>query len=184
MQLISRKGHFDAMHRIMDQRFKCYSIHGHSYLYELTFKFEQVKGIGYSIDFGEIKRLGIQWIEENLDHAAILNPEDTTVLEACQKLESRYYLMNLNGLSYCNPSAENISKEIFLAMESIFLPNYPGLKPYQVRLWETPNCWVDCFESSISNTERSSFKVNLQGPIERFLKKKGYIEYDSRELGS
>ena len=57
IQYISRKGNFDSGHRVMNEFMKCYNIHGHTYLYELTFSFENMEEIGYAIDFKEIKPL-------------------------------------------------------------------------------------------------------------------------------
>ncbi len=59
IQYISRKGNFDSGHRVMNEFMKCYNIHGHTYLYELTFSFENMEEIGYAIDFKEIKRVFI-----------------------------------------------------------------------------------------------------------------------------
>ena len=32
MQLITRKGTFDSGHRVMNEQYKCYNLHGHTYL--------------------------------------------------------------------------------------------------------------------------------------------------------
>ena len=56
VQYITRKGNFDSGHRVMNEFMKCYNIHGHTYLYELTFSFENMEEIGYAIDFKEIKK--------------------------------------------------------------------------------------------------------------------------------
>ena len=42
IQYISRKGNFDSGHRVMNEFMKCFNIHGHTYLYELTFSFEKL----------------------------------------------------------------------------------------------------------------------------------------------
>ena len=73
IQYISRKGNCDSMHRVMNEKMKCFLPHGHTYLYELTFSFENMEEIGYAIDFKEIKRVFCQWIDDLLDHGAILN---------------------------------------------------------------------------------------------------------------
>ena len=54
-QTITRKGNFDSAHRVLNEKFKCYNVHGHTYLYELTFQFDSMERIGYAIDFKEIK---------------------------------------------------------------------------------------------------------------------------------
>ena len=151
MQYITRKGHFDAGHRIMNERLQCFNLHGHTYLYELNFSFKKMKKIGYEIDFKEIKRVGIEWIEDMLDHSMILNPHDKKVINTTHDIGGKLWLMSLNGINeYCNPSVENIAKEIFLAMEFLF-QDHDSLKMHYIRLYETPNCFTDCFGSSICN---------------------------------
>ena len=110
-QYISRKGNFDSGHRVMNERMKCFNIHGHTYLYELTFEFNEMEEIGYAIDFKEIKRVGCQWIDDLLDHGMILNPKDTELIQTTRNYGTKLWLMSLNGEGeYCNPSVENIAK--------------------------------------------------------------------------
>ena len=41
-QYITRKGTFDSGHRVMNERMKCFNMHGHTYLYELEFEFNEI----------------------------------------------------------------------------------------------------------------------------------------------
>jgi 6-pyruvoyltetrahydropterin/6-carboxytetrahydropterin synthase len=180
-QTITRKGSFDAGHRVMNERMKCFNLHGHTYLYELEFKFDQMEDIGYAIDFKEIKRVGCQWIEEFLDHGMILNPKDQDVILACEATKSKLWLMSLNGEgNYCNPSAENIAKEMFLAVG--YLLNNEYLKLQKIRLFETPNCYTDSFADSITLTERQNFLSVRKAELEDYKQKMGVVEYDDRKI--
>lgn len=181
MQYISRKGSFDSGHRVMNEKMKCYNIHGHTYIYDLKFGFDQSQEIGYAIDFKEIKRVGCQWIDDFLDHAMILNPHDTEVYKAVKATQSRYWFMSLNGQGeYCNPTVENIAKEIFLAMKILF-STYLHLSIYQVTLWETPNCYTECFSGSINEREELNFTDTRYDEISGYAAEKGVIEYDDRK---
>lgn len=181
-QFITRAFEIDVGHRVMHERVKCYSMHGHRVKIELTFVFSHQAEIGYAIDFKEIKRIAGQWLEDTLDHGFMLNPQDTIVLEACQKTGSKYYLMSLAGSEgYCNPTAENIAREIFMAVELLFVA-YPALMLHQVRYYETPNCWVDTTRSSILAEERTFFMAYRGAAIQAYAKEKGVLEYDSRRL--
>ena len=155
MNTLVRKGTFDAMHRVMNERMKCFNIHGHTYLYELHFEYKDMADIGYAIDFKEIKRVGQQWIDEFLDHGAILNPKDQVLIDAANHddIQSKKWLMSLNGEEYCNPSAENIAKELFLAIS--YLHNDDNLTLKKIVLYETPNCFVECVE--VSASEEANF---------------------------
>ncbi len=186
-QYISRKGNFDSGHRVMNERMKCFNVHGHTYLYELTFSFENMEEIGYAIDFKEIKRVFCQWIDDILDHGMILNPHDTSLIQTTMDLGSKLWLMSLNGSgNYCNPSVENIAKEIFLAMdvlsETLYDKAPTALRIHSIKIYETPNCWTDCYRNSITESERFNFMVANVHSIMAYAEKKGIVEYDDRKL--
>ena len=180
IQYITRKFGADAAHRVMHECQKCYNFHGHFFSIYLTFSFEQIEEIGYLIDFKEIKRVGGQWIDDMLDHGAILNSEDIDFIAPCIKHKTKLWLMSLNGKDkYCNPSVENIAKEIFLAMKCLF-KNYEGLKIYKVVVYETENCSTECFGAS--EKEESNWNEVNWINVRKYAVDKGIIEYDERKL--
>lgn len=183
MQTVTRKGSFDAAHRVMNERMKCFHLHGHTYLYELTFEFKTMDDIGYAIDFKEIKRVGAAWIEDYLDHGFIANPQDTGYIDIVKKHNNKIWLMSLNGEgNYCNPTAENIAKEIFMAMNELVNDEKNELTISNVRLYETPNCYVDCNPFSFSLEEYSNWcDANIK-MIKKYAIEKGTLEYDDRKL--
>lgn len=183
IQYVTRKGSFDAGHRVMNERMKCFNLHGHTYLYELTFAFEQTKPIGYPVDFKEIKRVGCEWIERYLDHGFIANPHDKDVIKTVQKLGNKLWVMSLNGKDeYCNPSAENIAKEMFLAIGYMAPAWCEGFRLHEVKLWETPNCCTTAVKDSISIEEyRHFFDVNGFA-LRDYVQEMGQIEYDDRNV--
>lgn len=184
MQYISRKGNFDSAHRVMNEKMKCFNLHGHTYIFELTFSFESIAQIGYAIDFKEIKRVACQWIDDALDHGVICNPKDELVIETARQLDSKRWLMSLNGeYEYCNPTVENIAKEIFLAMEILFFDGYneSGLKIHHIKLYETPNCWTDCDNDSINDIERANFRSHNGEMLFSYAQGVGIMNYDDRK---
>ena len=181
-QYLTRVVEMDIGHRVMHERMKCHSIHGHRVKLELTFQFTQQEDIGYCIDFKEIKRVGAQWLDDMMDHGFIANPHDHVLIKASKDTASKMYLMSLNGESeYCNPTAENISREIFMAMDILFSA-YPNLKFYHIRYNETPNCWVDTYKESIRDNERAHFHAYRYEEIKAYAQKMGIVEYDSRKI--
>lgn len=187
VQYITRKGNFDSGHRVMNEFMKCYNIHGHTYLYELTFSFENMEEIGYAIDFKEIKRVFCQWIDDVVDHGMILNPKDELLIQTTKEYGTKLWLMSLNGKdNYCNPSVENIAKEVFLAMDILSKTLYgnapTGLKIHNVKIYETPNCFTDCDRSSISAGEYSHFYEARGIEIIAYAADKGVLEYDDRKI--
>lgn len=191
---ITRKHKFDAGHRVMHERMKCWSPHGHEYHVEITMEFDEMHSIGYAVDFKEIKRVACNYIDIRFDHGMILNPHDTILIEACRSIRnegtgkhSKIHLMNLMGEGeFCNPSAENISKELFFACSKLLNePNNCNLKVYEIKLWETENCFVTCreefmSETDIQNLENSEFARSL----EQFRKEMGTLEYDVRKASA
>lgn len=184
IQYIERHCNFDSGHRVMNERMKCFNIHGHTYLCDVEFEFNEIESIGYAIDFKEIKRIGLQWIDDILDHGMILNPKDEVVIEATKKIGGKLWLMSLNGKDeYCNPSVENISKEIFLAMMVLF-QNYKSLKIHQVKVHETPNCAVRCIKESLSNEEVYNWMLVNYESVNKYALDKGVMEYDDRKVSN
>ena len=183
IQYITRKGNFDSGHRVMNEFMKCFNIHGHTYLYELTFSFENMEEIGYAIDFKEIKRVFCQWIDDILDHGMILNPKDELLIQTTKQYGTKLWEMSLNGKDeYCNPSVENIAKEVFLAMMVLFQP-YKNLKIHEVIIYETPNCSTICSKESISDTEAQNWMAHRYNEVLKYSVDKGIIEYDDRKIG-
>lgn len=167
----------------MNEKMKCFNIHGHTYLYELTFKFNNIDSIGYAIDFKEIKRVACQWIDDVLDHGVILNPKDSKFIKCAMVLESKLWLMSLNGAAqYCNPTVENIGKELFLAVQLLMRAHLPNLWLDTVRIYETPNCFCDTTNGSINASERNNFLLMRGHDIKEYALSKGIIKYDDREI--
>ena len=187
IQYITRKGNFDSGHRVLNEQYKCFNCHGHTYNYELTFSFENIEEIGYAIDFKEIKRVFCQWIDDIIDHGMILNPHDLKVIQTAKELNSKLWLMSLNGKNeYCNPSVENIAKEIFIAMQilpdTLYANSNTELHIHKVLIYETPNCYTECLFESITSEERKNFFHARGQEIQDYAYGKAVIEYDDRKI--
>lgn len=187
IQYITQKTNLDCGHRVMNESMKCFNIHGHTYLTELTFSFTQMEDIGYAIDFKEIKRVFVQYLQDYMDHGMILNPKDELLIKTTKEYGTKLWLMSLNGEGeYCNPSVENIAKEVFMAMDilskTLYGDSKTGLKIHGVKIYETPNCFTECFEESILNSEKIRFWDAKAVEIAKYAKEKGVLEYDDRKL--
>jgi 6-pyruvoyltetrahydropterin/6-carboxytetrahydropterin synthase len=74
----------------------CALIHGHNWAITLTFACSETDKNGFVVDFGQIKYLKA-WIDENLDHACLLNesdPEKDNLLAQFGHLFKPYILPN------------------------------------------------------------------------------------------
>ena len=178
-QTITRAGAFDAAHRVMNERVKCFNLHGHRFNYELTFEFREEEGLGYAIDFKEIKRVACAFIDDYFDHGMIANPKDKEIIDLVQKMGLKLWVMSLNADDYCNPSAEHISKELFMAISKLMNTENIWLK--NVRLYETPNCWVDADWDMINMYEQNNFYNKRCPMLKKYRESKGTFQYDDRE---
>lgn len=143
MRTLTRVFEFDAAHRIMNEKVKCFNLHGHRFKVEVTFSYEEQGELGYAVDFKDIKTVIGKWIDEKLDHACILNPDDTDVIELCRKNEWRHYVMGFGMYENINPTAENLASELFYTIGVISKNSFKSVTVQSIRLYETQNCWVE-----------------------------------------
>ena len=120
MNTITRTFEFDAAHRVMNEKVKCYNLHGHRFKVDMTFEYSTKGLLGYAVDFKEIKRIACEWMDEHLDHACLLNPLDTELIYISRKNNWRMHIMGLGNKGDINPSAENIASELFYIVKQLF----------------------------------------------------------------
>lgn len=133
----TRKLYFDAAHRVVNHEGKCKLLHGHRYSLEVTFESLEKDELGRVLDFGYIKTILGEWIEKNFDHNAILWDKDKQLGDSISLITGQtiYYLP-------FNPTAENIA---FYLLNNIIpdLFRDTGVNCKYLRLYETPNCFVE-----------------------------------------
>jgi 6-pyruvoyltetrahydropterin/6-carboxytetrahydropterin synthase len=133
----TRRIEFDAAHRVMGHENKCKFLHGHRYVLEITARTSELDSLGRVVDFGVLKSIMKEWIDENLDHNVILYEKDKTLGELITKETGQniYYLKS-------NPTAENIA----LHLKSDIIPllfTEDSFDIVKLRLYETPNAYVE-----------------------------------------
>lgn len=174
METVTRVFEFDAAHRVMNERVKCFNLHGHRFKVECTFEFNGRGSLGYAIDFKEVKRIAGDWIDEHLDHACIVNPKDEELIMLCRNHNWRLYVMGMGTYGDVNPSAENLASELFYVIKQLFINSANGVRLSRIRLYETPNCWVET--TSILNVATNKFLEELK----KWRAEKGNFNYDVR----
>ena len=125
---------FAAGHRLLGHQGKCAHPHGHTYRAEIWMASDRLDSTGFVMDFTHLKdRLG-DWIDQNWDHAFLLNSEDMELLEGLRSVEgSRLYVF-----SGVNPSAEAMALQLFQQTEALC-----GVMPARVRVWESPTQYAE-----------------------------------------
>ena len=131
-----RKLEFDAAHRVMGHENKCKYLHGHRYKIEAYFEAKSLDNIGRVIDFGQIKEILGDWVNNNWDHTTILCKEDNELGNAISLVTNQkiYYIDS-------NPTAENMALYLLnVICPSLFKDEEIQCK--EIILHETPNCFV------------------------------------------
>jgi 6-pyruvoyltetrahydropterin/6-carboxytetrahydropterin synthase len=126
---VSREIDFCYGHRLLNYEGKCRHLHGHNGRAIATFETSGLDDRGMVLDFGEIKRVLNQWVDDHLDHRMILCRDDPAA-PLLTELGEPLFLMDVN------PTAENIAQAIFDAARE------RGFPIVEVRFWETPRCFA------------------------------------------
>lgn len=132
-----RKIEFDAAHRVMKHESKCKMLHGHRYVLEAKFEASKLDDLGRVIDFGVIKEILGKWVDDNLDHNTILFEKDRELGDKITAITNQkiYYMKS-------NPTAENIAKHILDDICPVLFKD-SDVKCVGIKLYETPNCYVE-----------------------------------------
>lgn len=109
---------FDAAHALRGYKGSCENLHGHTWRVQIFLQGEKLNNIGIMHDFRDIKAK-LSAIVEKYDHC------------------------NLNDLpefKIDNPSSENLSRIIYLALKSVL----PGIN--KATVWESPSTCASYYE--------------------------------------
>ncbi len=106
---IKKRFKFEAAHRLlsMPEDHPCRSLHGHSYVVDVKITVKDLKDLenpNMIIDFGKLKEFQ-KWLDENFDHATILNPDDT-LYRILKQFPDK---MKVRLMPTGDPTAENMS---------------------------------------------------------------------------
>ena len=134
---------WDMGHRVLNHRSVCKGLHGHRYKAEICVEGELVLESGASeegmvIDFADIKKIALQFIQEKLDHAFMVWDKDEELLAFFQKSKGHKPV-----IVPFTPTAENVAAYIFQQLQDKFTDVFKtGLRLQSVKLWETPSSYA------------------------------------------
>ncbi|MFK0063365.1 6-pyruvoyl trahydropterin synthase family protein [Streptomyces werraensis] len=77
--LVTIRHNFETAHRLPHLPGKCTSLHGHSWWAEVTVAAPALSRAGLVVEFGALKKQFRAWVDEHLDHGAMLNAHDPLV---------------------------------------------------------------------------------------------------------
>ena len=127
---------FDSGHRLLDYNGKCAYPHGHTYRTEVFIESQSLNDLGLVYDFTDLKDKIKTWVDENWDHAFLLNSQDSELIAGLGGAS----LVRLYEFQDENPSCEVMSRVLY--EKTVELCN---LVPAKVRLWESVNQYAEFF---------------------------------------
>ena len=127
---------FDSGHRLLDYNGKCAYPHGHTYRTEVFIKSQSLNDLGLVYDFTDLKDKIKTWVDENWDHAFLVNSQDSELISGLGGAS----LVRLYEFQDENPSCEVMSRVLY--EKTVELCN---LVPAKVRLWESVNQYAEFF---------------------------------------
>lgn len=141
---ITTRLEFDAGHRIPSHKSQCRNLHGHRYAIEITLSGQIIQQEGASeqgmvMDFSDVKAIARREVVDKWDHAFLVYQGDTAVLAFLNTLPQHKTVVMTSV-----PTAENMAAEAFRILRARYQDSYGNhLRLERVRLYETPNSWVD-----------------------------------------
>ena len=125
---------FPSGHRLLEHNGKCIFPHGHTYRAEIWVASEALNELGFVVDFTEIKEKVNAWVQENWDHAFLINSRDKELLDALKGVKGSRLFVFANE----NPSAEVMARELYDRAQEL-----SGIAPLKVRVWESPTQYAE-----------------------------------------
>ena len=116
---ISVRHNFETAHRLPDLGGKCVNLHGHSWWCEITLAPTE-PGADMVLEYGTAKRIIRRWIDEYLDHGAMLGDADP-LADFLESLGSKVYRFGVdNRTSDQWPTVESVARMLHTTTTELF----------------------------------------------------------------
>lgn len=130
---IAKEFTWEMGHRLPFHLGKCKNLHGHSYKCMIELSGESDSN-GIVLDYYDVKKI-VEPVFEELDHSFMVWKNDTELIEALNKLNSRMVIVDFQS------TAENICLYLLDKIKSSNLP--PNIKALKIRVLETENTYAE-----------------------------------------
>lgn len=134
---VTRTIEFDMGHCLRAHKGFCYEPHGHRYKLAVTAEGELIsKGssTGMVIDFKDLKDMMMKKIHDQFDHTFCIEDSDKRLMYF-KMMDAKLNIM------FFTPTCENLAFHFLKLMQDAS----SMIEIYKVRLWETPNNYVDAY---------------------------------------
>lgn len=133
MTTVERYHDISMGHRVVGHENKCKHLHGHNYRIHFTCTATKLDDLGRVIDFGLIKDLLCQWLEEHWDHKMMLWERDPLLPLLKEIIPEDLIVVPFN------PTAELMAKYL-VDVVGVELLAHTNITLYSVRIEETHKC--------------------------------------------
>lgn len=130
MHSITLRLDFCYGHRIQHHDGKCKNAHGHNGVVEVYIFSRELDHLSMVLDFGHVKKLVKEWVDEHWDHKMVLAISDPLLDVMIGNGQPVY---SMSG----KPTAENMAKELYGVLDRLLASEQVTLG--KVTIWETPN---------------------------------------------
>ena len=128
---------------------KCSNIHGHNYKAEITFNSTTLDIFDMVVDFGNIKKLVGEWIDENWDHTLLVLKDDVELIDFCKSSGSKYWVCVHNATAeYMSCFLYNLIKKFLSSNHLELFPDNKKYDIYSVKVWETDSSFAEYKEEN------------------------------------
>lgn len=150
---------WDMGHRVTNHYSQCRNLHGHRYKAEICIdgdlvNIEGASDEGMIIDFGDIKKIAMEYVHDVLDHGFMVWNKDKVLM--------KFFKENSNQKHIIVPfvsTAENIAAWIFSQLDDRIKDKYKtSLRLYSVTLWETPTSFAVCIRKDAEKLKKYESK--------------------------
>jgi 6-pyruvoyltetrahydropterin/6-carboxytetrahydropterin synthase len=119
-------------HRVVGHENKCRDLHGHNYRIHFTCEALELDEVGRVVDFGVMKALLCQWVEEHWDHKFLMWDQDPLLA----------HMAGTPGVIRVpfNPTAENMAEYLLLEVGPALLEQVGTVILTRVTIDETRKC--------------------------------------------
>jgi 6-pyruvoyltetrahydropterin/6-carboxytetrahydropterin synthase len=120
-------------------------LHGHRYKAEICVEgnlitIDGTSNEGMVIEFGDIKKIAIEYVHNVLDHGFMVWSKDNVLVSFFKENPDQKHII----VPFV-PTSENIAAWIFNQLDSHIKDKYKtGLRLHSIKLWETPTSVAIC----------------------------------------
>lgn len=128
---VKKELRFEYSHRLFNYVGKCQNIHGHNQKVWVHYRrtVNELNDLDMVIDFNDIKSGIGKWIDNNWDHAILLNSKDKATVKAMEKLGTKLWTFPSG-----NPTAEKMATYLLWVVGPMF--NTDNVELFKVEVFE------------------------------------------------